>query len=403
MTTVKKGKTLIGDERISKTKPVVNTGAIPPIADERNAQTESVKTRGTRTSVAAERKPKSATVPKAPTKQAAFRAVLEMVQQGKSRAVAQANSALIETYWKVGAFLSQRVADAGWGKGVVEELAQWLSCHVGTKGFSAANLWRMKQFHEAYGANPILSSLMRELNWTQLCILMSQCRTPEEHLFYGKATAQGRWSVRELEAQIRRGAYERTELATRKLPKSVKSLPQKVAGVFKDSYLIDFADLQDPYREADLQASLVGNLRRFLLELGSGFTFVGEKVRLQVGKRDFELDLLFYHRDLRCMVAFELKTGHFEPEHLGQLSFYLEALDRDHRRPHENPTIGVLLCPRKDDQVVEYALSRTLSPALVAEYETKLVPRDLLRHKLQEWSHLLGDETGLMAQEVMDA
>lgn len=338
--------------------------------------------------------------PKVPTKQAAFKAIRELIQQGRERAVNQANSALIDTYWKVGAYLSQRVADAGWGKGVVEELAQWLAQKMGSRGFSAPNLWRMKQFYEAYHADPILSSLMRELSWTQLCILMAQCRSQAEHLFYGRSAVQNRWSVRELEAQIRRGAFERTELANRKMPKSVKNLPQKVAGVFKDSYLIEFADLQVPHREADLQESLVANLRRFLLELGSGFTFVGEKVRLQVGKRDFELDLLFYHRDLRCMVAFELKTGHFEPAHLGQLSFYLEALDRDHRRPHENPTIGVLLCSRKDDDVVEYALSRSVSPALVAEYETRLVPRDLLRQKLSEWSHLLEDDTGLMAQEV---
>ncbi len=138
-----------------------------------------------------------------------------------------------------------------------------------------------------------------------------------------------------------------------------------------------------------MQAALLLNLRKFLMELGDGFAFVGEKVRVQVGNQDFELDLLFYHRDLRCLVAFELKTGRFEPEHMGKLAFYLEALDRDRKRPHENPSIGVLLCRTKDDEVVEYAMNRHLSPALVAQYETQMITKTLLRKKLHEWSLLL--------------
>ena len=125
------------------------------------------------------------------------------------------------------------------------------------------------------------------------------------------------------------------------------------------------------------------------MELGDGFAFVGEQVRVQVGNRDFALDLLFFHRDLQCLVAFELKTGRFEPEHLGKLAFYLEALDRDRKRPHENPSIGVLLCRTKDDEVVEYAMSRHLSPALVAQYETQMIPKAVLRQKLREWSLML--------------
>jgi RecB family endonuclease NucS len=135
-----------------------------------------------------------------------------------------------------------------------------------------------------------------------------------------------------------------------------------------------------------LQKALVQNLRQFLLELGDGFAFVGEKIRLQVGNSDFELDLLFFHRDLQCLVAFELKTGKFEPSHIGQLSFYLEALDRTMKRPHENPSIGVLLCKSKDENVVEFALNRTMSPALVAEYEHRIVSKKILRQKIHEWT-----------------
>ncbi len=319
-----------------------------------------------------------------------FQEILHLIQEGRSRAFQAVNIAMIETYWAVGALLSRKVVEAGWGKGVVKELPQWLARQApDLKGFSAQNLWRMKQFHETYRDDPKLLAVLRVLPWTHHCILMGQCKTSEERAWYAAAAAQIRWSSRELEAQIGRGGFERTALADQKLSAVLRELPQNPGGVFKDPYLLDFLDLPEPHAEADLQRAMVQNLRRFLMELGDGFAFVGEKVRLQVGQRDFELDLLFYHRDLQCLVAFELKTGQFEPEHLGQLSFYLEALDRDRKRKHENPSIGVLLCRRKDDDVVEYALQRHLSPALVAEYETRMIPRELLRQKLHEWRELL--------------
>lgn len=320
----------------------------------------------------------------------AFQEILNLIQVGRGRAFQSVNIALMETHWAVGAYLSRKVAEAGWGKGVVKELSQWLGRQApGIKGFSASNLWRMMQFYETYRNQEELAPLVRVLDWSKHLILMGQCRTLEERAFYLCVAVQAHWSKRELEAQIRRGAFERTRLADQKLSAVLRELPQSPEGVFKDQYLLDFLDLPEPHAEADLQRALIQNLRRFLMELGDGFAFVGEKVRLQVGQRDFELDLLFYHRDLQCLVAFELKTGQFEPEHMGQLSFYLEALDRDHKRSHENPSIGVLLCRRKDDDVVEYALSRHLSPALVAEYETRMIPRELLRQKLHEWREML--------------
>ena len=163
--------------------------------------------------------------------------------------------------------------------------------------------------------------------------------------------------------------------------------------VFRDNYLLDFLDLPEGHSEDDLQRGLVANLRRFLLELGGDFTFVGERFRLQVGGKDFWVDLLFFHRGLNCLVAFELKVEEFEPSHLGQLQFYLEALDRDVRKPHENPALGVLLCATKDREVVEYALSRTLSPALVAEYQTRLPDKKLLQAKLHEFYTLAAPTT----------
>lgn len=298
--------------------------------------------------------------------------------------------ALIETYWAVGCYLSHKVAESGWGKGIIRELADWLQVNAAdVKGYSASNLWRMMQLYDTYAGDERLAPLVRTLSWSNNLLILGQCKTLEEKEYYLLISSRANWSKRELQSQIERGSFERTMLADLKLAPPVRELHQDVAGTFKDSYLLDFLNLPEPHLEADLQAALLHNLRKFLLELGDGFAFVGEKVRIQVGNRDFELDLLFYHRDLQCLVAFELKTGQFEPSHLGQLSFYLEALDRDRKRPHENPSIGVLLCRRKDDEVVEYALSRHLPPALVAEYETKMIPRQILREKLHEWRELL--------------
>jgi RecB family endonuclease NucS len=155
--------------------------------------------------------------------------------------------------------------------------------------------------------------------------------------------------------------------------------------VFRDAYVLEFLDLPEQHTEADLHQGLLRQLQGFLVELGRDFCFVGSEYPVQVGGRDFALDLLFFHRGLNCLVAVELKVGRFEPEYLGKLNFYLEALDRDERKPHENPAIGVLLCASKDDEVVEYALNRSLSPALIAEYQTQLPDKALLQAKLHEF------------------
>ena len=322
--------------------------------------------------------------------QAAFNDVLQIIHAGRAKAFEAVNTALMETYWAVGAYLSNKVAGGGWGKSVVSELAAWLLATApDAKGFSASNLWRMKQFYETWSDQPKLATALRELSWSKHLLLMAQCKTLEEREFYLISATRARWSHRELQRQIHTSAFERVLLTDIKHLAIPKVLPPAATGIFKDSYLLDFLNLPDQHSEADLQTALLRNLRRFLMELGDGFAFVGEKVRVQVGNQDFELDLLFYHRDLQCLVAFELKTGRFEPEHMGKLAFYLEALDRDRKRPHENPSIGVLLCRTKDDEVVEYALSRHLSPAMVAQYETKMISKAVLQQKLHEWSQVL--------------
>ena len=179
--------------------------------------------------------------------------------------------------------------------------------------------------------------------------------------------------------------FERSVLTPAKVSALVTQTHPDALSVFKDSYLVEFLDLPASHAEIDLHRGLLHRLKDFLIELGRDFCFVGSEYPLQVGQRDFALDLLFFHRGLNCLVAIELKVGRFEPEYLGKLGFYLEALDRDVRKTHENPAIGVLLCASKDDEVVEYALSRSLSPALIAEYQTQLPDKKLLQAKLHEF------------------
>jgi predicted nuclease of restriction endonuclease-like (RecB) superfamily len=192
------------------------------------------------------------------------------------------------------------------------------------------------------------------------------------------------YSKRELERQISASLFERIIIGNAKLSPLVREMGKNLTNAFKDSYVFEFLNLPEPHGESDLQLGLTGQMKHFILELGKDFLFIDEEYKLQVGNSDFFIDLLFYHRGLQCLVAFELKADKFRPEHLGQLNFYLEALDRDVKKPNENPSIGILLCKDKDREVVEYALSRSLSPTMVAEYKTQLPDKDVLQRKLHE-------------------
>ncbi|WP_198674859.1 PDDEXK nuclease domain-containing protein [Rhodoferax ferrireducens] len=215
--------------------------------------------------------------------------------------------------------------------------------------------------------------------------ILSRSKRSEEREFYLRMATQNCWSVREVARQIDSALFERTVLNPPKLSTALRELHPQADDFFKDTYLLEFLGLPADHSELDLHRSLLQNLGRFLTELGRDFCYIGTEYPVQVGGQDFALDLLFFHRGLNCLVAIELKVTAFAPEHLGKLNFYLEALDRDHRKPHENPAIGVLLCASKDSEVVEYALSRSLSPALVAEYQTQLPDKKLLAAKLHEF------------------
>lgn len=286
----------------------------------------------------------------------------------------------------MGAHISRKIESAEWGDGVVDQLAAYIArTQPGLRGFTRPNLFRMRQFYETYRNDEKVSSLLRQLSWTNNLIILSQSKRDEEREFYLRMAIQERWSTRELERQFRAALFERTVLHPPKVSAALTQMQPEALSVFKDSYLVEFLELPEGHDESDLHKGLLHRLKEFLIELGRDFCFVGSEFPVQVGKRDFALDLLFFHRGLNCLVAIELKVGRFEPEYIGKLGFYLEALDRDVKKPHENPAIGVLLCASKDAEVVEYALSRSLSLAMIAEYQTQLPDKKLLQAKLHEF------------------
>ena len=316
----------------------------------------------------------------------AFAEVVGLIRAARQRAAQAVNTAVVDLYWHIGQYLHHKIEADGWAKGTVVQLAAYVARREpGRRGFSAQNLWRMRQFYQAYPAAAILSTLLRELPWSSHLHILSRTKRPEEREFYLRMAAQQRWQVREVARQIDTGLFERAVLDPPKLSTALRDRQPQAEQHFRDAYQLEFLALPDPYSEADLHRGLLQNLGRFLTELGRDFCYIGSEYPVQVGGQDFALDLLFFHRGLNCLVAIELKVTAFEPEHLGKLNFYLEALDRDVRKPHENPAIGVLLCASKDSEVVEYALSRTLSPALVAQYQTQLPDKQMLAAKLHEF------------------
>ncbi len=279
-----------------------------------------------------------------------FADIAQLIAVAKQRAVQAVNTGLIELYWQIGQRISQKIAAAEWGDGVVDELARYLAqTQPGLRGFTRSNLFRMKQFYETYANNEIVAPLVRQIPWAHHLIILGQSKRPEEREFYLKLAAQEKWSKRELERQFKTALFERTVLTPPKVSPVVTQMHPEAASIFKDSYLVEFRDLPQDHLEADLHRGLLLRLKDFLIELGRDFCFVGSQYPVQVGGRDFALDLLFFHRGLNSLVAIELKVGRFEPEYLGKLNFYLEALDRDAKKSHEQPSIGVLLCASKDD------------------------------------------------------
>jgi predicted nuclease of restriction endonuclease-like (RecB) superfamily len=314
-----------------------------------------------------------------------FDEVLSLIAAARQRAHQAVNTELVGLYWELGSYLSRKIASAEWGDGVVDELAATIArAYPGQRGFTRANLFRMRQFFETYQGRKKVAPLVRQLPWSHHLLILGRAKTPEVREFYLLSALREKWSKRELERQIRTNVIVRSLSAAKKVSPLVTQIHPTAADQFKDIYSLEFLGLPDDHSEADLHRALLRHLGRFITELGCDFCYVGSEYPVQVGNQDFAIDLVFFHRGLTCLVAFELKVREFRPEDLGKLNFYLEALDRDVRKPHERPSIGVLLCASKDAEVVEYALSRSLSPTLVAEYQTVLPSKALLQSKLHE-------------------
>lgn len=324
----------------------------------------------------------------------ALQDILSIIDNSRTRALKAVNAELIQMYWDVGKYLSALCAHASFGDKVIDEVAAYLAeSGQRLRGFNRRGLYRMKQFYETYKDDEFVSPLLTQISWTNHLQIMSGSASEEERHFYIQLCVDNHYSSRELERQMDSAYYERYMLSSRKL--MPEHVPQSLRGSILDSYVLEFLGLPEQYSEQGFRKAIIDNLKQFILEFGKDFTFIGEEYRVQVGGQDFYIDLLFYNRALSCLVPVELKIGKFKPEHIGQINFYLEALDRDVRKPNENPSVGVILCASRDDVVAEYALSRSLSPTLIANYTLCLPDKEILRRKLRELTDLAleGDGT----------
>ena len=327
-----------------------------------------------------------------------FNEVVSIIEKARERAYRKVNEELILMYRDIGKYISEHVESAAYGDSFVDGLADFFAKNYpDLKGFTRRGLYRMKQFYELYKDDEKVSTLLTQLSWSNHLKIMSSCKSAEERLFYMALCIKERYSTRELARQIDSGYYERYMLSQRLATPAIYDAKRATGNVFLDTYTLDFLDLPESVSERDFSSAIVNNLKNFILEIGKDFTFIGQEYRVQAGNHDYFIDLLFFHRGLSCLVAFELKIGEFKPEYVGKMNLYLEALDRDVKKANENPSVGVILCASKDDEVVEYALGRSLSPTLVSEYRLKLIDKKLLQRKLKEYVELA--ENSLEEQE----
>jgi predicted nuclease of restriction endonuclease-like (RecB) superfamily len=307
----------------------------------------------------------------------ALSAIKLRIQEERLRVVLSANAAMVLLYWDIGRMILDRQERAGWGAKVIDRLAADLcESFPEMKGFSPRNLKYMRAFAAAWPDREFVQQVAAQIPWFHNCLLLDRITNAATREWYIKAAIQEGWSRNILALQIARDAHERQGKAITNFSDTLPPATSDMAAqVFKDPYLFDFLGTADLRREREIEQALVDHIQRFLLELGTGFAFVGRQVPLEVGDQDFQIDLLFYHLKLRCYVVVELKAVPFDPAFVGQLNLYLSAADDLLRHPDDQPSIGLLLCREKNRVVVEYALRHLRRPIGVAEWETKLVER----------------------------
>lgn len=319
--------------------------------------------------------------------------ILNVIKNHRENAYRKVNEELVSMYWEVGKYLSTKVRSEKWGAKVIDSISKAIiDNYPNLKGFDRSGLFRMMQFYETYSENEIVAPLVRQISWTNNIIIFSHKSSIEEKEFYIRSCIKNNYSKRELQRQISSNYYERYMISGDKALMSV----EKIVGEedcpntrILDVYSLEFLDLPENYKEKDLRDQIVDNMKDFILEIGKDFTFVGKEYRLAVGNSDFYIDLVFFNRSYNCLVAVELKTGSFIPEYISKMNFYLEALDRQVKKENENPSIGIILCASKDKTIVEYSMSRNISPIGISNYSIKLIDKKLLENKLKELSILL--------------
>jgi predicted nuclease of restriction endonuclease-like (RecB) superfamily len=309
-----------------------------------------------------------------------FAEVKRRVSEAQYQALRAVNKEMIALYWEIGHLIAERQEGKSWGKAVVARLAADLRQEFpGVRGFSVQNLWYMRQFFLAYSGSEKLQPLVGEISWAKNLVIMSRCKEPLEREFYLKMTRKFGWTKAVLIHQVDNQSYEKTLLGQTNFERALSpELRAQARLAVQDEYTFDFLELGQKHSERELERALVAKIEHFLRAMGGLFAFLGSQFRLEVDAREFFVDLLLFHRRLKCLVAIDLKIGEFEPEHVGKMQFYLAALDAQVRLPDENPSIGIILCKEKKRTIVEYALRDAMKPIGVVTYRTvKKLPREL--------------------------
>jgi len=309
--------------------------------------------------------------------------IKERIYKAQYDALKAVNKELINLYWDIGRSIVTKQEKLSWGKAVVETLAKDLQKEFpGMQGFSSANLWRMRNFYLTYNPNEKLAPMVREISWTKNVIIMERCKDDIRREFYLKITKRFGWTKDVLTNQLEAGAFERYMANQTSFDKTVLEKYRHQAKLaVKDEYSFDFLELGEEHSEKELELALLENVRKFLIEMGGYFAFVGNQYRLEIDGQEFFIDLLLYHRQLRCLIAIELKVGAFKPEYAGKMQFYLSALNDMAKLPDENPSIGIILCKDKSRTIVEYALKDTKKPIGISTYKlTERLPRELKKY-----------------------
>ncbi|MFA4973119.1 MAG: PDDEXK nuclease domain-containing protein [bacterium] len=303
------------------------------------------------------------------------------IRKAQYEALKVVNKSLIGLYWDIGRLIVERQKSESWGRSVVEKLAQDIRKDIGgMQGFSARNIWYMRNFYTLYSSRPKLQPLVAEIGWTRNLIIMGKCKTDSEREFYIRMAARFGWTKNVLALQIENRTYEKV-LANQTnfdqvLPEEIKTQARLAV---KDEYSFDFLELGNEHTEREMEHAILAKVENFLREMGGRFAFLGSQYRLQVSDQEYFIDLLLYHRGLRCLVAVELKVGPFKPEHVGKMQFYLAALDDLVRLRGERPSIGMIICRSKDRAVVEYALRESKKPIGIATYRlVRKLPKEYM-------------------------